>query len=53
MQVEKSVRISKELSDRLEEVAKYRKSNDLSGNKVTEIIRECIKAHLPKIEAQK
>ena len=33
-------------------VVKYRKANDEYGNKVTELLRECIKAHLPTIESK-
>ena len=44
--------ISKELNARLVAVVKYRKANDEYGNKVTELLRECIKAHLPTIESK-
>ena len=50
--VELSLRISKALNNRLVAVVKHRKDNEEYGDKVTELLRECIKAHLPTIESK-
>ena len=50
--IEKTVNVSEDLNNRLLAISKHRKDQDESGNKVTEIIRECLKAHLPTIEGK-
>ena len=50
--VEKTFLISKALNNRLLKLAGERKDQDLAGSNVSEIIRECLRAYLPTIEAK-